>query len=353
MLPSFLAKLFTKKNRTLVLVLLTLLCFNAQAKTQLASVTKLEPLNIETLAKQQSSGLVSVKISSTNLEKTLLLQPNTSFTSKLILSKPITQTFYDGTIEGTKGSWVKLIFKEDKYKGAFYDGYELFFIDTFETVKSSLSISAARRFSSLSASAQVIYNATDVINNGTCGNDEHNHSLGSFDYQAFIEDLDAIIGDMATRELEINLVADTEYSALHNGAAIEQMLLEMFIVDQIFSAQLNVQLTIIGSVALSDNANLVTTNPDDLIVAFRTFVSQEIGNSGLTHLFTGKDLDSSTVGIAYIGALCSQFGVGLSQSIGANTALVVAHELGHNFGSRHDNVINNSIPSAKLLDPAF
>lgn len=60
----------------------------------------------------------------------------------------------------------------------------------------------------------------------------------------------------------------------------------------------------------------------------------------IAHLFTGKDLDGSTIGLAYIGVVCnSTFGYGLSQSrYTTNFAYrvgVTAHEVGHNFNEGH------------------
>jgi hypothetical protein len=56
---------------------------------------------------------------------------------------------------------------------------------------------------------------------------------------------------------------------------------------------------------------------------------------------TGRDLDTTTVGIAYLKNVCGSnnaYAVSLSQS-GLNTtqaALIAAHEIGHNFGAPHD-----------------
>ncbi|MDU0355981.1 M12 family metallo-peptidase [Paraglaciecola aquimarina] len=87
---------------------------------------------------------------------------------------------------------------------------------------------------------------------------------------------------------------------------------------------------------MTDNGTLNTTDSVELVYNLRTKVAQSIGNEGVTHLFTGKRLDGSTVGIAFVNAICSSYGVGLSRNYGSQTALIVAHEIGHNFGAPHD-----------------
>lgn len=85
-----------------------------------------------------------------------------------------------------------------------------------------------------------------------------------------------------------------------------------------------------------------TTNPNTLLQGFRTvWLNLASGISrDLSHMFTGKDLDGQTVGIAYLGVVCnigSDFGLSQSRfslQPGRRAALT-AHEIGHNFTARH------------------
>lgn len=83
-------------------------------------------------------------------------------------------------------------------------------------------------------------------------------------------------------------------------------------------------------------------DPGTLLTQFRD--EWETNQAGITrdvaHLFTGRDLDGSVVGIAYIGVICSSTSAyGLSQSDFtsnfARASDLTAHELGHNWGANH------------------
>ncbi|MDC0358134.1 M12 family metallo-peptidase [Oligoflexia bacterium] len=81
-----------------------------------------------------------------------------------------------------------------------------------------------------------------------------------------------------------------------------------------------------------------TTDYDALLT---DFTSYDVGNNDpvpLAHLFTGRDLDGSVIGYAFMNGVCSNnFNKGLSQDLNsaANTAIVFGHEVGHNFNAGH------------------
>ena len=61
-------------------------------------------------------------------------------------------------------------------------------------------------------------------------------------------------------------------------------------------------------------------------------------NYDMAHMWTGKDMDGSTVGIAWKSVTCAKgYSYGVSQRLTGSPAkhILTAHEMGHNFGADH------------------
>ena len=86
-------------------------------------------------------------------------------------------------------------------------------------------------------------------------------------------------------------------------------------------------------------------------------ISDDINNQSLFHFVTGRVFNDDTVGAAFINTLCTSSAVGASQVVSNQfgdrdtrlTAMVVAHEFGHNFGADHD-VEDNSCGPGHIMD---
>jgi hypothetical protein len=119
--------------------------------------------------------------------------------------------------------------------------------------------------------------------------------------------------------------------------------------EAIYNRQLGLRFRIVKQHVYADTSPYGTTDPGMLLSAF-TRNAENSSNLGtdpntfhqdvdLKHLFTGKDIDGSVIGIAYIGVLCAvpSLSYGITQHyLEAANAGIFAHELGHNFGAGHD-----------------
>jgi PKD repeat protein len=83
-----------------------------------------------------------------------------------------------------------------------------------------------------------------------------------------------------------------------------------------------------------------STNPNTLLNSFTNWgpggfsTGHDVGS-----LWTDRDLDGSVIGIAWLGAICTNIGYNTLQDFSSNANLkrvMVSHELGHNFDASHD-----------------
>ena len=160
----------------------------------------------------------------------------------------------------------------------------------------------------------------------------------------------------ATSNMDVGLVADYEFTNSMSPGTDAAMISRMNNVDGIFSSQLGVQLTIthIDSFASASDPFSDTADSEALLDELSDFRFQSLDQraTGLTHMFTGRDLSGSNVGIAYSGALCSsRYGAGLTQGTHGATidALIAAHEIGHNFGAPHDGTSGSACESEPMI----
>jgi Metallo-peptidase family M12/Domain of unknown function DUF11 len=282
------------------------------------------------------------------------LEPNSALlpaTTRAALASDI--GVYRGHLAGNPDSWVRIVLNDGTPSGLIWDGAQLFAIE-------------APGDSAVSTDVPVIYRLADTyIAPGTmsCGTDTVS-GTGSAGYQKLLGELGGIVSRApgAVKEIRLGAIGDYEFTNSKGANADSAILARLNNVDGIFSEQLGVQITVSELDTYSDAADPFsdTTDSQDLLVELGTYrQSTPAQNSqGLTHLFTGRVLDGSTVGIAYTEALCSsRFGAGLTQGDHSLTtdSLIAAHEIGHNFGAPHDGEVGSacaSEPETYLMAPS-
>lgn len=346
-------------------VALGVLAFAMHAAAEPLRITHAEPLRL------QSSAAASQTLSTTQQRLTfdafgrrfdLELEPNVRLLAEI---SPLQMQQLDhvqllrGRIRGNPESWVRLTLIDGQYVGAIWDGAELYAIDAQTNLRSSLDHPVG------TLGGTLIYRLSDSyggVNGGACGVDPQGQSgIGASmrGYGSLVQELRQSAALTGTSELVVAMIVDHEFMDRYGHRPTEEMLARMNIVDGIYDEQVGVNIVAAEFTTFSAETDpFTTTNAHALLEQLGTYrnATPEVRGRGLAHLITGKDLDGNTLGVAYIGALCTVAGVGLSQDLGtaAETALVIAHELGHNFGANHDGEVGSacsSTPQTFLMAP--
>ncbi|XP_009706946.1 PREDICTED: disintegrin and metalloproteinase domain-containing protein 19, partial [Cariama cristata] len=149
----------------------------------------------------------------------------------------------------------------------------------------------------------------------------------------------------ATKYVELLLVADyAEFQKHHfNIEATRLKLVEAANYVDKFYRSLNIRIALVGLEIWSNwNKCDVTENPYSTLKSFLAWSSKERvqRKHDNAQLITGVPFQGTTVGLAPVMAMCSDFqsgGVNMDHSDSAiGVAATIAHEMGHNLGMNHD-----------------
>jgi hypothetical protein len=251
-----------------------------------------------------------------------------------------------GSVEGVPGSWVRLTETPRGVEGAIWDGQEFYAVTRYDSIAPLLTTPLAA-----APDQTVVYrlsDARDALPTDFCeaspaGAIAKADVTALDQYRALVAEMQTggIITPSITRQIEISLIADTAFQQ-DDTDPTAAMVARLNIVEGIFSEQ-------VGLLIIAGEFRLMTAGADPFTSTKPATLLDQLGSyrsatpavraRGLAHLMTGKDLDGTTAGIAYVRTVCEkERGVSLSQRSYGTTvsALVMAHELGHNLGATHD-----------------
>ena len=293
----------------------------------------------ETTQKLRGAGPVMLSFDALGQTFDLELEPNGRLLSDASSTAlPDGFGIYRGQLAGKPDSWARITVFNGMPRGLIWDGEQMFAIE-------------APGDSVLQATAPIIYRLADtVIVPGTmsCGADSLSGN-GAAVFGKLIGELGNAMaqGPGAVSEISVGAVGDFEFTSAQGGDAAARAAITTRLnnVDGIYSQEIGVQINVPFIDPFSVSADPFTDVTDaslllDELVAYRQGTPEQ-SSLGLTQLWTGRDLDGSTVGIAFSDVLCrTNVGAGLSEGNGSATfdSLIAAHEIGHNFGAPHDGV---------------
>jgi hypothetical protein len=152
-----------------------------------------------------------------------------------------------------------------------------------------------------------------------------------------------------TKVLTISTDADPEWYARYGESSNAVIASIINSAEAIYERQLGLRFRIVRQHVYTDSSPYTATDSGTLLKLFtgnadnRSNLSTGVGDFhdevDVKHLFTGKDMDGSVIGIAYIGTVCAApaLAFGVTQAyVDAATPGIFAHELAHNFGAFHD-----------------
>jgi hypothetical protein len=280
---------------------------------------------------------------------------------------------FRGHVEGDPTSWARISRRGNALAGVISTDGELYFLEP-----------ASRFFGEDVPAETLAYRLSDTESEwlpGSCAarqvSPREQRRMKRWQRRNAAQVLGNVLGNVATtsaaaaagqlKRAELGMVADFEYFSRHGATSSDDIAEIVNAVDGIYQAEIGVTIDLVTTVVFTDSSDPFSgaTNPNSILNEFTTWKnanddtpSEALWGTDYAHLVTGRDLDSTTIGIAFVGAVCGGSATGVDQDFSTALnmmTLLFAHEMGHNFGASHDGTGNAaSCPSGTyIMSPAI
>lgn len=274
---------------------------------------------------------------------------------------------FAGHLTATPGSWVRLMRHGDRLSGIIHDASDTYFIEPRSTVSEALVDADSRK-----DSINVIYRLADtLVAPGllSCATRESsepvNGQIASKKLAAELTAAHTITPVAHIPTARIGVIADIDFFARFGSNSASEIESLFNIVDGLFTEQIGVEIRVAESLIISSqdqNPFSSTTIGGELLDELSNWRRMNQADLGLTHLvtnrrLTGKNPVKAIAGLSFRGiparaGVCfAQTGASMSAWFGNLTALIITHEIAHNFGAPHDGVPSDNLLSRNPCEP--
>jgi hypothetical protein len=281
------------------------------------------------------------------------LRENTELLSRIRAVRSAHAIHYEGELTGVADSWIRVSNIRGRWQGVVSRGGSRFVIDSRARAGGGAMV--------LDAQAP-----TDILGPSYCATESPAASTTPLAAELSSAAADATLPLLPCQSTvngvcllaELDIAFDLLFQSHYGADAQNQAAALLNIVDGFYRNDMNTQFDALSMTFLTTDLFSTTTDAN----AFLTDISTKKNANqvpfvtnprAILHVVTGRDFATSTVGIANVGSLCSPTdNVGTSQ-IASNsialTALIVAHEIGHNFGASHDGTGSNTCSATQFV----
>ncbi len=268
------------------------------------------------------------------------LRENTELLSRLKAARTQHARHYEGALTGVADSWIRVSNIRGRWQGVVSRDGNRFVVDSNvqlnksgDIVLDALSPTEIMSPTSCATEAPATSTATlaEALSSGTANADFAAVCQTKIDGVCLLAELD----------IAFDLLFQQRYPTTYQ----DQAAAILNIIDGYYRNDLSIQFDVLSMTFLT--TDLFSTTLDSGALLDDISNKKDLGQvpfvtntRAILHVVTGRDFTGSTIGIANVGSLCSTtHNTGTAQIVQNSTgltALVITHEIGHNFGAKHD-----------------